>query len=394
MTDQGRTNIAIISNEPTPYRLHLLTRVARELTEAKLHSLFTHRFYDASEPWQMQADKAINPVFFEHLALTRSLSIRAFDLYREIAQYIGKHNIQLVVMNGYNDLTRVLLARWCKQQNIPLLLRGDSNIYSEGRVPPLRRTVKAYFLRWLLSQVAGLMPMGTCGRAFFRLWVDHRLPTFLCPYEPNYDALQQCDDATRSTFMNQHQLDPARKRLLYCGRLAPVKRVDVLLDAFAKVADECPQWDLVIAGDGAMRESLQKQIPEALKPRVKFVGFLQFEDTVACYHSCNALVHPSEYEPWALVINEAVAAGLAVIATEVTGAAVELVRHGINGLIVPPGDVQQLAGAMRQVTSGDTCNQMRAAASTALAQWRAAADPVDGIRQALHYFTNNNDTQH
>lgn len=387
------TDFAIVLNEPTPYRLHLLGRMARELEGARLHSVFTHRLHDASEPWRMQAEADIRPVFFEQHALgnagAKNVLIpfsRERRLFRDIAAYITEHRIRMIVMHGYNDLTRLMLIRWARRKGIPVVLRGDSNIFGEGRVPPVRRLIKRLYLRWLLRQVAGLMPMGTCGRAYFRMWDDHRLPTFLCPYEPDYAAIQACDTATRDAFMHAHHLLPDRKRLLYCGRLVPVKRVDVLIDAFARVAADRPEWDVVIAGDGALRQSLEQRVPPALRERVKFVGFLQFDQTVACYHSCHALAHPSEFEPWALVINEAVAAGLAVIATEVTGAAVELVGHRHNGLIVPPGDVDAMAAAISELTEGDTCERMRSNAGEMLSRWRRAADPVDGVRQALRHF--------
>lgn len=384
---EGPINLAVISNEPTPYRLHLHGRLARELRGVTLHSLFTHTLHDASAPWQMQIDPAINPVHFAHLALTgANFSYRAIKLYHALAQYLLDHQVQLVVLNGYNDLTRLLLVRWCKRHGIPVLLRGDSNVYSEGRVPPMRRLVKRYFLRWLLGELAGLMPMGTCGRAFYRLWVDHRLPTFLMPYEPDYSRLETCSAERRAAFMTQHELDPTRRRLLCCCRLVPVKRVDVLLASFAQLAAERPEWDLVVAGDGPLRRELETTVPTELRGRVRFVGFLQFEDTVACYHSCDVLVHPSEYEPWALVINEAVAAGLAVVATEVTGAAVELVRHRINGLLVPPGDAKQLTAALREATAPQIIDALKAQAAPMLAQWRRAADPVDGVRQAVAHF--------
>jgi glycosyltransferase involved in cell wall biosynthesis len=127
-------------------------------------------------------------------------------------------------------------------------------------------------------------------------------------------------------------------------------------------------------------------VPPSMRSRLKFVGFLQFGDTAACYRSCHVLVHTSEYEPWGLVINEAVASGLAVIATGVTGAAVELVRHRENGLIISSGSVDSLIEAMLEITQRDAYKQMQTAAPAALAAWRDAADPVNGFRRAIAHF--------
>ena len=75
-----------------------------------------------------------------------------------------------------------------------------------------------------------------------------------------------------------------------------------------------------------------------------------------------------------------------MVATEVVGAAVELVRHQVNGLIVSPRSVGSMREALRELTHGDRCAKMRENAPAILAQWRAAADPVEGVRQAWNYF--------
>jgi glycosyltransferase involved in cell wall biosynthesis len=187
-------------------------------------------------------------------------------------------------------------------------------------------------------------------------------------------------------FRQKYGLADGRKRLLYCGRLAKVKRVDILLEAFSRVALARPEWDVVIAGDGPLRKSLQRSLSDAVRPRVKWLGFLQFDEVVLAYHACDVLVHPSDYEPWALVINEAVACGLPIIATSVVGAAVELVRHRENGLIVSPRSVESMTNAIWEITRTDRYLEMKANTLPMLESWKRAADPVEGIREALRYF--------
>lgn len=388
MTRAEPADIAIISNEPTPYRLHVLGRLARELPEVRIHNIFTHTVATPSMPWSVKLEPRINPVFFaeHHLSAGNRGLARQVRLFRALRGFLVRQDVKLIILLGYNDLARLLLIRWAKRRGLPLLLTGDSNIFGEGRVRGLRRLVKRPMVRWVLRNVAGLMPMGTCGRAYFRSFMDHRLPTFLFPYEPDYDALLQGDPMRKASFGNRHEMTPERRRLLYCGRLVAVKRVSDLIDAFAKFAFKRAEWDLVIAGDGPLKAQLQARVPAELRHRVKWLGFLQFEDTVACYHYCDVLVLPSEYEPWAVVINEAVACGLAVVATEVVGAATELVRHRGNGMIVPPRNVPLLAEALEYATDPHVCQWMKQASPAVLRDWRKAADPVDGVKAALRHF--------
>jgi len=125
-------------------------------------------------------------------------------------------------------------------------------------------------------------------------------------------------------------------------------------------------------------------VPAALASRVHWLGFIEDAPTLtALYKACDVLVLPSWFEPWGVVINEAVAAGLAVVASEAVGSAAELVRDGVNGRIFPVGDVASLSQCLSDVTRPDRCEQMKAAAATVLADWRRRADPVSGLKMAL-----------
>jgi glycosyltransferase involved in cell wall biosynthesis len=380
--------IGIISNEPTPYRLHVLERLANELHDAQVHNVFTHTISNPSMPWQMSIAAHLNPIFFarNHLRSHVPISLRHFRLFREIRDHILQHEIQLVILLGYNDLMRVLLLRWARKVGLPILLAADSNVFGDARTPLWLKPIKRRYVRWVIRHLSGLMPMGTCGRAYFRSYLDHNLPEFLFPYEPDYELLQNIDPKKVETFRQKYGLAPGRKRLLYCGRLVNVKRVDVLLEAFARVALARPEWDVVIAGDGPLRKNLQRSVSDAIRTRVKWLGFLQFDELVMAYHACDVLVHPSDYEPWALVINEAVACELPIIATSVVGAAVELVRHQENGLIVSPRSIESMTNAIWEITRTDRYLEMKANCLPMLESWKHAADPVEGVREALRYF--------
>jgi glycosyltransferase involved in cell wall biosynthesis len=140
----------------------------------------------------------------------------------------------------------------------------------------------------------------------------------------------------------------------------------------------------VVIGDGRLRPSLERRVPAQVRPRIRWTGFSGEPATVAAlYHNADVLVLPSDCEPWAVVINEAVAAGLAIVASDVVGAAAELVRDGVNGRIFPAGDAAALAGRLLEVTDPANVDRMKAASAGVLADWRARGDPVQGLRRAL-----------
>ncbi len=86
------------------------------------------------------------------------------------------------------------------------------------------------------------------------------------------------------------------------------------------------------------------------------------------------------------MINEAVACELPIVATSVVGAAVELVRHRENGLLVPPRSVEAMADAIWEITRTDRYLEMKASCLPILDAWRRAADPVQAVRDALRHF--------
>jgi glycosyltransferase involved in cell wall biosynthesis len=82
--------------------------------------------------------------------------------------------------------------------------------------------------------------------------------------------------------------------------------------------------------------------------RVEFVGFRDWHELPGEYAAADVLCVPSRYDGWGLVVPEGLAAGLPVIATDRMGAALEFVRRGRNGWLVPAGDEEALLGAMRE----------------------------------------------
>jgi glycosyltransferase involved in cell wall biosynthesis len=386
---KASVNLAIISNEPTHQRAPLRRRLARELTECTVHNIYTHSVSNPSMPWEMRTEARLNPVFFPavHLRSTWPVSGRSLPLFRKIRDFLIDNDVRLIILNGCDDLAHFLLIRWAHKRGVYVLLAGDNNVFSATRGSRLGRMAKRSYYYWVLGTIAGLMPVGSCSQAYFRMLRDHNLPEFLFPNEPDYSALHKVDRALVREFLETHGLEPGRKRFLFCGRLTPSARVNVLIDAFISISVGLPDWDLVIVGDGELRGDLQARVSAELSSRIRFIGCVNAERMSSCYPACDVLVDPSDDNAWGMEINEAIACGLALIATTVNGSAIELVRHRDNGLLVAPRSVPALAQAMREVTRRDTLRQMRrAAADNALRIWLYVGDPLNGLRQALNHF--------
>ncbi|HUA23865.1 MAG TPA: glycosyltransferase family 4 protein [Steroidobacteraceae bacterium] len=145
--------------------------------------------------------------------------------------------------------------------------------------------------------------------------------------------------------------------LLFFGEIARHKGVFELAQAFARVADELPQLRLIYAGTGSGVEETRRLIEQfRLGSRVRFTGWLQAQRKQATLAGATLFVLPSFVEGMPMALLEAMSFGLPVIATPVGGVP-EILTHGHDGLLVPPGDIAALAAAIARLTSDPELRQ-------------------------------------
>ncbi|MGN6693343.1 MAG: glycosyltransferase family 4 protein [Aquihabitans sp.] len=163
--------------------------------------------------------------------------------------------------------------------------------------------------------------------------------------------------------------------LLCIGRLVPQKGFDMAIEAFASVAAAHPWARLQIVGTGPDRDDLAAQAAAlGVGDRVELVGRVEPDEVPEVLARSRALVMPSRYEGLPLVALEAAWSGRAVVAMAGPGLA-EAVEDGATGLLVAPGDVSALAGAMAEVlASTDRARELGGAARRRMERdWSIAA---------------------
>jgi glycosyltransferase involved in cell wall biosynthesis len=177
-------------------------------------------------------------------------------------------------------------------------------------------------------------------------------------------GLYSCEHDRFAAVADSRGAGAPHEAFVFLGRLVPVKGIDVLADAYRRYRREAPRpWPLLVGGMG----------PEAHRlsgiPGVEMLGFVQPEDLPSVLGRSGCLVLPSRFEPWAVVVHEAAAAGLPVVCTSVCGAASRLVLDGYNGVIVPPGRSDALARALVRMSAASADDRAAmSAASRSLAR--------------------------
>ena len=152
---------------------------------------------------------------------------------------------------------------------------------------------------------------------------------------------------------------PGETRILFVGRLESRKGIDILLEAAPGILKKYPSAVLDIVGDDTILrpdgttykgEFLKQRISPEISGRIRFHGRVEEEALRSFYHNCDVFVGPSRYESFGLVFLEALVFGKPIIAGN-AGGAPEVVTHMKTGLIVSPGDAEELSGALDMLLS-------------------------------------------
>jgi phosphatidyl-myo-inositol alpha-mannosyltransferase len=166
-------------------------------------------------------------------------------------------------------------------------------------------------------------------------------------------------------------VDPAAQppgaRLLFVGRLDARKGFPVMIRAFAGLADRLPDVSLVVVGDGRDRDAVLSLAPD-VRRRVTMLGATPRADVLACYAAADIFIGPATgSESFGIVLLEAMAAGLPVVASDIAGYR-DVVRHDVEGLLVPPGDAAALGSAAARILADPTLAARLARAGRARAR--------------------------
>lgn len=140
--------------------------------------------------------------------------------------------------------------------------------------------------------------------------------------------------------------------LLAVGRLDQQKGFDRLIDAFAQLAGQEPEWGLVILGEGGQRAALEEQCrASGLESRVRLPGAVG--NVGECYQAADLYVMTSRFEGFPNTLLEALAHGLPAVAVDCETGPREILRHEEDGLLVPQDDSAALLGALKRLMADD-----------------------------------------
>ena len=399
----GAVRLAYLVSHPIQYQAPLLRRIARE-PDIDLTVLFGSDFsvrgyrdegFGVEVAWDTPLLEGYCSEFLRPWRDNGGVSATSpisRGLLRRLSGNGAHPAFDALWIHGYasvNSLQAILAAN---ALGIPVLLRAESWLADRERSPS-KLLAKAAFLRLLGEGIAAVLPIGSHNAAYWGHYFGGSVPQFPMPYAvDNGFFARQAAAATPLLPLLRRELalDEGRAVILFASKLQPRKHAGHLIEAYRQFVASQPSRDrpyLVVVGDGEERSRLEALCRDLDLADVRFAGFRNQSELPGFFALADVFVLPSRHEPWGLIVNEAMSAGCAVIVSSDVGAAVDLVRDGIEGFVYPVGDIAALAGALhRTFAAPPTAQFMGAAAAARMAGWSFEQD-IQGLRKALAFTT-------
>jgi glycosyltransferase involved in cell wall biosynthesis len=279
----------------------------------------------------------------------------------------------VLICCGWDTPAAFYAARWARCTGTPFIVWSGSTAAEDTRLRRMTRPL----VRWYVQSAQAWLAYGARSKEYLielganadRVYCAHN--TVDVAY---YAIKRQTAEESAQELRQRWGLGESRV-VLFVGNLLKLKGVRELIEAFARFHETLADTKLLLVGEGEERTALEQQIVEhGLSGQVVLTGFLDRETIATCYALADLLVLPSRSEVWGLVINEALASGVPVLATDVCGATADLIEDGVNGYVVQSDNAEALANTMtRHFAAPETHQQLRNAARKSVEQFTFAA---------------------
>ena len=374
----SQIKVALLFERMGPYH-HARLAAASGVTRVRGFQLYAMDSTYAWEPMEETGDISLVTLFDSPKAVDYS----ARETRRRLTSRLDEFGPDAVAIPGWSEPFALAALEWCVSRGKMAIMMSESTAADEQR---------SWWKEWVKRHIVGICSAGLVGGAPHAAYIK----TLNIPANAvfvGYDAIDNDYFASQSQLARLNRMELRSKfRLpekffLASARFVLKKNLSRLIEAYAAYHDAtgAKPWDLVLLGDGELRESLETQIKNAdLSEHIHLPGFVQYPDLPTYYGLAGAFVHASTTEQWGLVVNEAMASRLPVLVSNRCGCATDLVQEGVNGFTFAPTKVEQLAALMLRVSSPEfPLNAFGSASQKIISQW-SPKQFAEGLMRSLH----------
>ncbi|WP_316824782.1 glycosyltransferase family 4 protein [Pedobacter miscanthi] len=221
---------------------------------------------------------------------------------------------------------------------IPIYFRGDSTLLDQQN--NFKNLLRKIFLKWIYSHVDKAFYVGSTNKNYYSQFGLKEKQLIFAPHAIDNNRFEKIDQQETIKIRKKLSIGADSILILFAGKLEPKKAPDLLLKALKKLAN--PNLQLLFVGNGQLQKELKTTAGNF--SNIHFMDFQNQSKMPAIYQACDLFCLPSKgpNETWGLAVNEAMAAGKAILVSTKVGCAVDLVKPGINGEVFKSNDLDDL----------------------------------------------------
>ncbi|TCD28943.1 glycosyltransferase [Pedobacter psychrodurus] len=266
----------------------------------------------------------------------------------DINANLKKYSPNAILVYGWAYSAHLSILRHFSNQ-IPIYFRGDSVLLDS--TDPLKKIFRKLLLTWVYSHVKKAFYVGTANKDYFNNFGLKEQQLFFAPHAIENERFLNEGIKDNIGIRQDIGLSDKDVLILFAGKFEQKKDPLLLLEAFFEL--NLPHVHLLFVGNGILESILKDQVKSREINRVYFMDFQNQSKMPTVYQACDLFCLPSKgpNETWGLAVNEAMAAGKAVLVSTVVGCASDLVKAGVNGEVFQPGNLNALKQKIEKLTS-------------------------------------------
>lgn len=319
--------VVFLTDIPTPY----IVEIMRELSlRVDLLCLFCADSASRGMNWNFENKLGFRHFMIGGARIKRSADTTDYYISPRIFWRLLRARPDAIISGGFS-IPSFYAYLYCKLTGAKLIIYSDGTSVYEKGLGRLQRIARTILVPRASAFIAKSKPAAD---RFEELGANGRI--FLAPHTTNLAPLLAIG-------AGRDRSDSGELRLLSVGRLIPRKGLHHLIRALAAMRPTRRPVKLTIVGSGPEEAELKALVQSLGIPGVSFAGFMDQDQLPACYATADAFVFPTLEDPYGIVLLEAAASGLALVASEHAGATLDFVEDGESGLVFDPDDEHALA---------------------------------------------------
>ena len=392
-TAKRKLRVAVLNTHPIQYFAPMYAYMTTRMPDIELTVLYCSDFslrgavdegFAKPVTWDIDLLSGYQYLYLGEAATRRTPGGFWSMIVPELWRHIRSGGYDALWLHGYGYAACWVAMLAAKSIGLPVMLRGETHLALSR--PSWRRFIRDTVLRRLFRSLDGLLAIGTRNREYYQAAGVPNDKIHMVPYAVDNERFEAAVSAVatrRQEYRSTMGFPEGVPVVLYASKLIERKHPHTLMYAIAKLQATGRRVALYVVGSGPMEPRLRALQVELNLDDTHFAGFLNQSELPMAYAAADIFVLASESEPWGLVVNEVMCAGLPVITSPEMGCSEDLVVDGANGFQLPPGNVDQLAAAIDAMI--DNPDRMRAMGRRSLEiirQW-GYEQCTHGLRQAL-----------